>query len=137
MAIYVALSAVLRHLGASTVLVSEAAARAAFDRLPAKVAEDAVENSAAQLTFFLLDTRVLRGTTAQKTALVHGAALEAVSLFAVLLWLQSARSDEENEMALIAASDIALVLASDISAAVAEKNATRIAALYKKYVSHV
>ena len=137
MAIYAALSAVLRHLGASTVLVSEAAARAAFDRLPAKAAEEAIENSAAQLTLFLLDARVLRGSTGQKTTLVSVASLEAVSLFAVLLWLQSARSDEENEMALIAASDIALALASDISAAVAERNATRIAALYKKYVSHV
>ena len=136
-AFYVALTAVLRHLGAPRVLVSEAAACAAFDRLPAGVSGEAVENRAAQLTFFLLEARVIRGTTAQQAALVPSAALEAVSLFAVMLWLQVARSDEENEAALMAASDMAVALAPEISAAVAEKNTARIAALYKKYVSHV
>ncbi len=136
-AFYVALTTVLRHLGAPKVLVSEAAARAAFDRLPARVSEEAVENRAAQLTFCLLNARVMRGITAQQAALVPGASLEAVSLFAVMLWLQAARSDEENEAALMAASDMAVALAPEISAAVAEKDVARIAALYKKYVSHV
>ncbi len=136
-AFYVALTTVLRHLGAAKVLVSEAAARAAFDRLSGRVSEETVENRAAQLTFCLLNARVMRGTTAQQAALVPGASLEAVSLFAVMLWLQAARSDEENEAALMAASDMAVALAPEISAAAAEKDVARIAALYKKYVSHV
>jgi hypothetical protein len=136
-AFYVALTAILRHLGAPGVLVSEAAARVAFDRLPARVSKEVVENRAAQLTFCLLDARVIRGTTAQQAALVPSAALEAVSLFAVMLWLQAERSDDENEAALMAASDMAVALAPEISAAVAEKNVVQIAALYKKYVSHV
>lgn len=136
-AFYVALTAVLRHLSAPTVLVSEAAARGAFEHLSATEPEEEIEDRAAQLTFCLLDARVIRGTTAQQVALVPGAALEAVSLFAVMLWLQTGRSEEENEAALIAACDMSVALASEISAAVAEKNAPQIAALYKKYVSHV
>ena len=137
LAFYVALSAVLRHMGAPTVLVSEAAARNAFDQLAAQAPGLTVEDRAAQLTLCLLDARVMRGTTAQQAALVPGAALESVSLFGVMLWLQSDRSDNENEAALMAASDMAVAMASQISAAVTQKSTDQIAALFRKYVSHV
>lgn len=136
-AFYVALTEVLRHLGALKVLVSEAAARYAFDNLPAPTAAETVESRAAKLTLCLLETRVMRGITAQQAALVPGGALEPASLFAVMLWLQAARSDDENEATLLAASDMAVVLAPEISVAVAQKNTGQIAALFKKYVAHV
>ena len=135
--VYVSLSAVLRHLGAPGVLVSEAAARSAFDNLAASPPEMAVENRAAHLTLCLLDARVIRGSTAQQAALVPHAALQAVSLFAVMLWLQAERSDAENEAALVAATDMAVALAPRISAAVAQRDTSQIAALFTKYVPHV
>ncbi|GGW39727.1 hypothetical protein GCM10011452_30090 [Gemmobacter lanyuensis] len=136
-AFYVALTAVLRHLGAPGVLVSEAAARSALEGMAVANPDETVESRAARLTFRLLDSRVLRGTTAQQAALVPGAGLEAVSLFAVLLWLQAVRSEDENEAALMAACDMAVALAPEISMAVHQKNTDQIAALYRKYVSHV
>jgi len=136
-AVYVALSTVLRHLGAPTVLVSEAAARSAFGNLAPITAETSVEKRAADLTFCLLAARVMRGTTAQEAALVPGAALEAASIFAVMLWLQSARSQDENEAALAAATDMAVALAPEISRAVAENDVNRIEELYRRYVPHV
>lgn len=137
LAFYVALSAVLRHLGAPSVLVSEAAARNAFETLATQAPGVTVEDRAAQLTLCLLEARVMRGTTAQQAALVPGAALESVSLFAVMLWLQAARSDDENEAALMAATDMAVAMASQISAAMTQKSADQIAAMFRKYVSHV
>ena len=136
-AVYVSLSAVLRQLGAPTVLISEAAARATYVKLAAPAMDAAVEIRAAALTLGLLGARVLRGTTAQHAALVPGGALEAVSIFAVMLWLQSARSEDENETALVAASEMAVALAPEIAQAVSQNDADRIAALYRKYVPHV
>lgn len=136
-AFYVALSAVLRHLGAPTVLVSESAARTAFEHLATPAPGATAENRAAQLTFSLLAARVIRGATAKEAALVPGAALEASSIFAVMLWLQSARSEDENEATLLAATDMAVALAPEIAKAVSEKNVDMIAALYQKYVPHV
>ena len=136
-AIYVALSTVLQHLGATTVLVSEAAARSAFEDLVTLQPGITVEDKAARLTLSLLDARVVRGVTIYQAALVPGAALEAISVFAVMLWLQAARPDAENEDALTAATDMAVALASEISTAVSANNATQIALLYKKYVAHV
>jgi hypothetical protein len=128
-AVYVALRSVLRHLGAPGVFVSEAAARHAY---AAGHATDA-----ATLTLRLLEARVMRGTTAQEAARVPGAALESVAIFAVLLWLQSTRSEDENEDALDAATDLAVALAAEVGPACAARDAARIDALYARYVSHV
>lgn len=136
-AVYLALATVLRQLGAPTVFVSEAAARRAFGNLAPSPPNASVEERAADLTFCLLDARVVRGTTAQEAALVPGAALEAASIFAVMLWLQSARSDDENEVALAAATNMAVALAPEISRAVSDRNMGQIANLYLKYVPHV
>jgi hypothetical protein len=136
-AVYVALRTVLRRLGAPGVFVSEAAARAAFDRHAAQPGDDVVADTAAQLTVDLLDARVVRGATAGEAAHVPGAALEPVAIFAVMLWLQSARSDEDNEAALDAASDLAVAVAADVAAACASRDAGRIGALYARLVAHV
>jgi hypothetical protein len=134
-AVYVALRSVLRRLGAPGVFVTEAGARAAFDRHAARPG-DAVGN-AARLTVDLLDARVVRGATAGEAAHVPGAALEPVAIFAVMLWLQSARSDEDNEAALDAASDLAVAVAAEVAAACASRDIGRIGALYAKLVAHV
>lgn len=126
-ATYVALRSVLRRLGAPGVFISEAAAHHAY----------APGADAATLTVNLLEARVLRGTTAQEAARVPGSALEPVAIFAVLLWLQSTRAEDENEAALDAATDLAVALATDVAKASAARDTARIAALYARYVSHV
>lgn len=128
-AVYVALRSVLRRLGAPGVFVSEAAARRAWDM--------DTKPDAASLTINLLDARVVRGTTADEAARVPGSALESVAIFAVLLWLQSTRSTEENEAALHAAADLAVALAPEVARACADRDAPRIAALYVRYAAHV
>lgn len=128
-AVYVALRSVLRRLGAPGVFVSEAAARRAWE----------LDNKtdAATLTVNLLEARVVRGTTAEEATRVPGSALEPVAVFAVLLWLQSNRSDAENEEALHAATDMAVALAPDVARACGDRDAPRIAALYARYAPHV
>jgi hypothetical protein len=68
---------------------------------------------------------------------VKGAALEPVAVFAVLLWLQATRSEDENEDALNAAVDLAVALADDVALACAARDVTQIAALYAKFAAHV
>ena len=134
-ALYAALRAVLRHLGAPGVFVSEAAARQA---LPGSQGPGMSEpRRAAHLTLDLLAAKVIRDPTADEAALVPGGALQPVALFAVMLWLQSSRADDENEAAMTAATDIALTLAADVAQACADRNLDRLDALYAKYAAHV
>lgn len=128
-AVYVALRSVMRRLGAPAVFVSEAAARRAYRQSRGA--------DAATLTICLLDARVVRGTTAQEAAVVPGSALETVSIFAVLLWLQSNRSEDENEEALKAATDLAVALAPEVDAACIARDPVRIGSLYSRYAAHV
>lgn len=136
-AFYVAVTAVLRRLGAESVFVSEAAARRVFAGMDPQAAERPTAHHAAELTLRLLEARVIRGTTAEQAARVPGAALEPVSLFAVILWLQSERTDADNESVLGAATDMAVALAGEIAPALAKRDVGQIAALYTKYVQHV
>ncbi|MFM2370384.1 MAG: hypothetical protein RIS85_106 [Pseudomonadota bacterium] len=124
-AIYVALRTVLKRLGAPGVLVSETSARAAWQTDPARLALSLVEH------------RVIRGLLAHEAEQVPGGALESVAIFAVLLWLQAARSDAENEAVLDAATDLALAKAPEIAAAMASADLTRIEALFARLVPHV
>jgi len=135
-AVYVALRSVLDQVGAPDVFISEAAARSVY-RHAVRRADDTPATLAANLTLDLLSARVLRGTTAQEAARVPGAALEAVAVFAVLLWLQSDRSDAENNAALLAATDLSIAVAGDVAKACSTRNANQIAALYEKYAPHV
>jgi hypothetical protein len=132
-AVYVALGTVLGRLGAPGMFVSEAAARSVFAGLRAQAAP----NSAAQLTLDLLDARVIRGFTGQDSARVTGTAIGPVAVFAVILWLQTNRTDDENEAALAAATDIAVVLAADVNTAFAARDTDAIQDLYMRYAAHV
>jgi hypothetical protein len=136
-AVYVALSTVLGRLGAPDVFVSEAAARIVVAKTLAHGGTGPATVTAAMLTLDLLDARVIRGTTAQQTAQVQGAALEPVAIFAVILWLQSTRSDNENAEALDAAADLAVVLAQDVTKACALRDEGKLEALFVKFASHV
>jgi hypothetical protein len=132
-AVYVALGTVLGRLGAPGMFVSEAAARGVFAGLRAQAAP----KSAAQLTLDLLDARVIRGFTGQDSARVTGTAIGPVAVFAVILWLQTNRTDDENEAALAAATDIAVVLAADVNTAFAARDTDAIQDLYMRYAAHV
>jgi hypothetical protein len=136
-ALYVSLTSVLRRLGAASVFVSESTARSTMEGLAQPDRSATSADLAARLTLALLEARVIRGTTAQQQALVPEAALEPVSLFAVMLWIQSERSEAENEAALNAATDMAVALAPEVSAAFAGRDFDRIKALYTQYVPHV
>ena len=85
----------------------------------------------------LVEHRVIRGLLAHEAEQVPGGALEPVAIFAVLLWLQAARSDAENEAVLDAATDLALAKAPEIAAAMASADLTRIEALFARLVPHV
>ena len=135
-AVYVALQSVLKRLGAAEVFVSEAAARKVFG--PAMAADaSSVAGAAASLTLALLSARVIRDAQTHAAAQVPEAALQPVAIFAVLLWLQSARSDPENEAALDAATDLAVALTTDVAAACADHDLAALALLYEKYAPHV
>lgn len=136
-AIYVALSTVLGRIGAPDVFVSEAAARIVFAQTLANSGTGSTSATAARLTLDLLDARVIRGITAHQTAQVQWSALEPVAIFAVILWLQSTRTDDENAEALDAAADLAVVLAQDVAKACAARDAANLEALYVKFASHV
>lgn len=131
-AAYAALRAVLRHLGAPGVFVSESGARRAH---AAHLAAGSA--SAADLTLRLIEARVIRDATAAEAARVPGAALEPVAIFALMLWLQADRPEEEGEAALDAAADLAVALAGDVAAAAAAKDAARLSALYAEFAAHV
>ena len=134
--VYMALRSVLDQLGAPDVFISEAAARAVYRQI-APAPDDQPAMLAANLTLDLLAARVLRGTTAQQPPRLQGVILDAVAVFAVLLWLQSDRSDAENKAALAAATDLAIAVSDDIAAACDTIDAARLAALYAKYAPHV
>jgi hypothetical protein len=136
-AVYTALRAVVRRLGAPDIFISEAAARQVYSRM---IATDQLASSAmvaSRLTIDLITAKVIRGATAEDAARVPGGNLDAIAVFAVMLWLQSERSETENEAALMAATDLALAIAGDVSKACADRDVNRIAALYAEFAAHV
>lgn len=133
-AIYLALGAVLRRIGVTDAFISEMSARSSFGAWLRDHPDGEPEDWAAELTLRLLEARVIRGAVPRGDA---GRDIEAVSLFAVLLWLQSDRSDSENEAVLEAAADIALAKAREVAATVRSADRAAIASLYRKYVDHV
>jgi hypothetical protein len=136
-AIYLALGKVLERLGAESVFVSEMAARSAFETWVREGRSGEPSDWLADLTLRLLEARVIRGVVAEKPGTVPTRDLDTLSIFAVLLWLQSRRSDDENEAALLSATDITQAKAAEVAAAVRTNSKERIAALYRKYVGHV
>lgn len=133
-AFYAATQAVLKRLDAPGLFISEAAARKAFQNLSLPSAPDA--EVAAALTLALQDAKALKGH-ADLTARVTPAAIGPVTLFAVMLWLQSQRPEAEDEAALDAATDLAVALAADITTACTARDPAALAALYAEFASHV
>ena len=92
---------------------------------------------AAALSLSLAEAKVMRGASAQDAAHVPGKAIEHVALFAVLLWVQSTRSEAEDEAALASATDLALALAAEADAAFCNRDSAKLAALYAEFSGHV
>jgi hypothetical protein len=134
-AVYAALRAVLARLGAEGAYVSEAAARRAWETLEATSADDAA--IAAHLALALVEAKVIRDASAEEAARVPGAALQAVSVFAVLLWLLSDRAGDEDDAALEAAVNLSVALAGDVARATETRDATALSRLFGEFADHV
>ena len=109
--IYAALRSVLRRLNAPSPYISETAARSAYLALTTQQRFGSNTSIAADLSLAFADAKVMRGSSAEDAAHVPGNSLEYTAIFAVLLWLQSNRSEAEDEAALSSASDLAVALA--------------------------
>ena len=135
--IYAALRAVLRHLNAPSSYISETAARSAYLALTPEQRLGSDASMAAALSLALAEAKVLRGVSAADAARVTGQSLDHIAIFAVMLWLQSNRSEAEDEKALEAATDLAVALAVEADAAFTAKDNTALATLYAEFASHV
>ena len=135
--IYAALRAVLRHLNAPSAYISETAARSAYLALMPEQRLGSDASMAAALSLALAEAKVLRGLSAADAARVTGQSLDHIAIFAVMLWLQSNRSEAEDEKALEAATDLAVALAVEADAAFTAKDNTALATLYTEFASHV
>ena len=135
--IYAALRAVLRHLNASSAYISETAARSAYLALTPQQRLGSDASMAAALSLALAEAKVLRGLSAADAARVAGQSLDHIAIFAVMLWLQSNRSEAEDEKALEAATDLAVALAVEADAAFTAEDTTALATLYAEFASNV
>ena len=135
--IYAALRAVLRHLNAPSAYISETAARSAYLALTPEQRLGTDASMAAALSLALAEAKVLRGVSAADAARVTGQSLDHVAIFAVMLWLQSNRSEAEDEKALEAATDLAVALGPEADAAFTAKDNIALAAFYAEFASHV
>lgn len=133
-AFYAATQAVLKRLNAGGVFISEASARKVFQQVSAKSTSE--PEIAAALTIALHDAKVLKGT-ADDGARLSTSTIESVTLFAVMLWLQSQRPEAEDEYALDAATDLSVALARDVNKACTTQDHAALAALYAEFSNHV
>lgn len=133
-AIYAALDAVMRRMDVTDAFISEMSARSVFAAWRQDHPGGEPLDWAADLTLRLLSARVIRGAV---PAAGGSKTVEPVAVFAVMLWLQSERSESENEAVLEAATDIAVAKSKEIVATVNSGNKGAIAALYRKYIDHV
>ncbi len=136
-AVYSALRAVLEKLGAAGAFVSEAAIRKAFARISDRIGQASDAEVGADMTLALIEARAIRGATAEEASHVPGGALAPVAVFAAMLWMQSDRSEDENEAALAAAADLAVALAGDVGRAASARDAGLLAALFAEFAAHV
>lgn len=135
--LYAALRAVLRHLNAPSAYISETAARSAYLTLTPEQRLGSDASMAAALSLALAEAKILRGLSAADAALVTGQSLDHIAIFAVMLWLQSNRSEAEDEKALEAATDLAVALAAEADAAFRDTDTMGLATLYAEFASHV
>lgn len=135
--VYAAMKIVLKRMNMKGVFVSETAAKRAF----------AVERSArpiqsgfslaASLTFRLLDVQFLHVSAGDSTSSLPNDSAVPVAIFAVILWLQSPRQEDDQEAALLSAVDLSLVLAGQIVEGCKARDSDKIGSLYGKYVANV
>mgnify|MGYP000211563005 CR=1 FL=1 len=135
--VYAAMKIVLARMDVSGMFVSEAAALNAFAAERKKDRHESVTQLAAALTLGLIDNHVLQGRMANSGRLAADAAVVPVAVFSVLLWLQSPRSEEDQEAALVSAVDLSLLMASQIEQGCRMRDIEAIAALYGKYAANV
>ncbi|WP_165223089.1 hypothetical protein [Affinirhizobium pseudoryzae] len=135
---YEALKKAVRHLHASNAFISEAAARAAFQRMrQATSPEQTSEACSAILMLAMLDLKVVRAEPV--TAEVrHGAGdVDVLATFAVLLWLLADRSDADHDMALVSACELSRALADSILQASAKRDLAALRKLFERYAANV
>ena len=135
--VYAALRLVLRRLNAPSVFVSETAARLAYQGLTDDQRRGSDAAVAGVLSLALAQAKVMRGTSAQDAALVRGNSLEHTAIFAIMLWMQSDRSEADDEAALGSATDLAMAVATEADAAFVAQDGSRLAALYAEFAAHV
>jgi hypothetical protein len=135
--VYAALRLVLRRLNAPSVYISETAARLAYLGLTDDQRRGSDAAVAAALSLALAQAKVMRGTSAQDAAHVPGNSLEHTAIFAVMLWMQSNRSEADDEAALGSATDLAVAVATEADAAFVAQDSSRLAALYAEFAAHV
>ncbi|MBB1250008.1 MULTISPECIES: hypothetical protein [unclassified Rhizobium] len=135
--IYPALKLAAARMCLSGVFVSEAAARKAFLATVDASRHLSGADVAAALTFALIDAQVLQGPVISGDPSLSGHEATTVTIFAVLLWLQSPRDEADQEMALMSAIDLSQVFARQIVTACAARDAGALSALYAKYADNV
>jgi hypothetical protein len=135
--VYAALRLVLRRLNAPSVYISETAARLAYLGLTDDQRRGSDAAVAAALSLALAQAKVMRGTSAQDAAHVPGNSLEHTAIFAVMLWMQSNRSEADDEAALGSATGLAVAVATEADAAFVAQDSSRLAALYAEFAAHV
>lgn len=91
---------------------------------------------AADLMTRLLENRVLRDLRPAALRIPVNA-VEAVSVFAVLLWQQSHWSYSDSEEALDAAIDITVAINVEVALCHGDSDPTHLAAMFRKYACHV
>lgn len=135
--VYAALRLVLRRLNAPSVYISETAARLAYLGLTDDQRRGSDAAVAAALSLALAQAKVMRGTSAQDAAHVPGNSLEHTAILAVMLWMQSNRSEADDEAALGSATGLAVAVATEADAAFVAQDSSRLAALYAEFAAHV
>jgi hypothetical protein len=135
--VYAAMKIVLARMKVSGVFVSEAGAKRAFASERNAGSKLSGFQLAASLTSRLIDGQFLRAPFVNAGRLVPDGAVMPVAVFAVLLWLQSPRQEDDQEEALLSAVDLSVILANQIEAGCRARDIEAIGALYAKYASNV
>jgi len=125
----------LQQFGIRYAIVSELAARQAHARLPANLIDLPEHEAAALIAFSLVDAGVIReGPVGLKSLRSKETDL---AIAALLFWLLSDRSPEEDDQTRLAAADMALAVEDEIVAALKQKDKVALSALFEELAPHV
>lgn len=135
---YEALKKAVRHLHADGAFISEAAARAAFQRMrQSALPHHTAEMCVAILLLAMLDLKVVRTETTTAEARHRAGDVDVLANFAVLLWLLADRSDADHDMALVSACELSRALADTILQASANRDLDTLRRLFERYAVNV